>query len=101
MTSPANPTGKDKYVTNEDCKQKHNMSVKLIWLLFALVPICLTSVTYSVRASWQATDAATLAKQEAMLARAEAATNGRLLTEIHQDVREVRAAVLRIEKSEN
>ena len=98
-------------VTKKECDERHGNNRNMILGLGSMMLLCLGSVGYSVKASWDACNAVgesrietkedlVSAASEAAKARSEAASNGRMLSEIYQDIREIRASIMRIEKND-
>ncbi len=75
------------------CNERHTA----VWR--ALYGVFLAAGTFVVVALY-AVSCATDALQQAVAAEAKASHNGEALAEIHTDVREIRAAVFRIENGE-
>lgn len=89
----------EQHVTEDRCNERHGTVRWLLGGVFAAMTIFVVVALYAVSSAHDAEAKATKATSAASAASAKARLNKALLVEIHTDIREVRAAVSRIERN--
>ena len=94
------PITSNDHVSEKQCQERHAVTWRIFTGVFGTMAVFVTIAIYAVTIASSALTMSTNAMIEASQARADARQNTTMLKEIHTDTRELRSALMRIEKGE-